>query len=241
MELLDGTAQTFTIPRLGRVVDGTDQGGVSVKIERVAVDVLPEGMTSKEAEDFGTSLNRTVKSANMDALDVRLPKALLKNLEPEVIEQITAAAAKATLKALRAATKTKDVQTVQWEGGGGFAVAKVGPSMYDVDDDLGLVYLSEVATNGAWSKAVAGQMGYTLTPHHKVFAGKRGRQRLAVIDGVIDPDVVQAVAESLGPQETAVIVGKGVLPGAADLLSTLSPGSRIRQAPDDLFPKGTVK
>lgn len=215
VELQDYTAREFTIPRLQKVVHGEDSGGISTKTERVAVDTLPEGMTAGDAQKFHSLLTKAAR--DIEGLD------------------------SATLKALRAATKTKDVQTVQWEGGGGFAVAKVGPSMYDVDDDLGLVYLSEVATNGAWSKAVAGQMGYTLTPHHKVFAGKRGRQRLAVIDGVIDPDVVQAVAESLGPQETAVIVGKGVLPGAADLLSTLSPGSRIRQAPDDLFPKGTVK
>ena len=241
VELLESTAQKFTIPRLRKVIGGADRGGVSEKTERVAVVELPETMTTKDAAEFNTALGRTLGAVDLASLDVKLPKALLKDLDPEVLERVKAAMVKATIKALKDATKTRDVKTLQWEGGGGFTVAKVGPSMYDVDDSLGLVYLSEVATNGTWSKAVAGQMGFTLTPEHKVFVGKARRQRLAVIDGIVDTDVVQAVVENLGPQETAIIVGKGVLPGAADLLSTLSPGSRIRQAPDDLFPKGTVK
>jgi len=47
--------------------------------------------------------------------------------------------------------------------------------------------------------------------------------------------------EHLGPKERVVIVAKGVLPGAADLLADLSAGSRIKKAPTDIFPKGTVK
>ena len=43
-----------------------------------------------------------------------------------------------------------------------------------------------------------------------------------------------------GEKEKAVIVAKGVLPEAGDLLQRLSPGSRIKKAPEDMFPKGTV-
>ncbi len=68
----------------------------------------------------------------------------------------------------------------------------------------------------------------------------RNRQRLAVIDGVADENVVRTVVEHLGEKEKAVIVAKGVLPEAAELLQRLSSGSRIRKAPDDMFPKGTV-
>ena len=35
--------------------------------------------------------------------------------------------------------------------------------MYEVDDD-GDVFLSGQATNGAWSKSVAAQLKFTLTP-----------------------------------------------------------------------------
>ena len=68
----------------------------------------------------------------------------------------------------------------------------------------------------------------------------RKRQRLAVIDGVADETVVRTVVEHLGEKERAVIVAKGVLPEAGDLLQRLSPGSRIKKAPEDMFPKGTV-
>ncbi|OFR91179.1 hypothetical protein HMPREF2863_05055 [Micrococcus sp. HMSC067E09] len=241
VELLDGTAQTFTIPRLRKVVDGTDTGGVSTKTARIAADMLPEGMTPKDATDFGTALNRTVKVVDFDELDVKLPRTLTKDLDEESLARIKAATVKATLKALKEATKTRKVKTTTWEGGGGFTVAKVGPSMYEVDDDIGAVFLSPEATNGAWSKAVAGQLEYTLTPDHAVFAGVKGRNRLAVIDGVVDVDVVRTVVENLEANERAVIVGKAVLPGAAELLAELSKGSRIKHAPHDLFQKGTVK
>jgi len=112
--------------------------------------------------------------------------------------------------------------------------------MYEIDED-GDVFLAPAATNGLWSRSVAAQLRFTLTPDHPVFCGVRGRQRLAVIDGVADEIVVKTVLESLGDRERAVIVAKAVLPEASELLATASPGSRIRKAPDDLFPKRTVK
>jgi adenine-specific DNA-methyltransferase len=108
-------------------------------------------------------------------------------------------------------------------------------------DDGGETYLSADATNGAWSKAVAGQLKFTLTPDDPVFCGIRNRQRLAVIDGVADMTVVRTVVENLGEKQKAVIVAKGVLPEAEALLAELSPGSRIRKAPGDLFGKTTVR
>ena len=120
-------------------------------------------------------------------------------------------------------------------------MARMGPSMYEVDDEDGEVYLSEAATNGAFSKAVAGQLRFSLTPDHPVFCGVKRRLRLAVVDGVADEQVVRTVVEHLGDGEKGVVVAKGVLPEAEQLLSKLSPGSRLRKAPEDLFPKATVK
>ena len=215
VELQESTAQQFITPRLTKVVKGEDAGGVSAVTQRVAVNDLPQGMTPEEAQEFTSYLTKVVKA--VDNLD------------------------DATIKALRAATRTRDKKTVLWEGGGGFTVAKMGPSMYEVDDDDGSVYLSAEATNGAWSKAVAGQLKFTLTPDDPVFCGARKRQRLAVIDGVADETVVRTVVEHLGEKEKAVIVAKGVLPEAAKLLQSLSPGSRIKKAPGDMFANGTVK
>lgn len=214
VELSQSNADRFIRPRLSKVVHGEDVGGVSAPTERVAQRELPEGLTPEEAHDFSRYLSRVVKSTS--------------GLDP------------VTVKALRDATATREEKTVLWEGGGGFTVARMGPSMYGMDDEDGEVYLSSEATNGAWSKAIAGQLKFTLTPDNPVFAGVRKRQRLAVIDGVADETVVRTVVENLADNERAVIVAKGVVPEAAELLRSLSPGSRIKKAPGDIFTKGTV-
>lgn len=215
VELLESTVEKFTAPRLTKVVRGEDSGGITIRKERVGIAELPEGMTPEDAQLFTTLLSRMSKS--------------MSGLDPQ------------TLKALRTAARTKEEATVQWAGGGGFTVARMGPSMYEVDDEDGEVYLSEAATNGAFSKAVAGQLRFSLTPDHPVFCGVKRRLRLAVVDGVADEQVVRTVVEHLGDGEKAVVVAKGVLPEAEQLLSELSPGSRLRKAPEDLFPKATVK
>ena len=214
VELQTSTVETFTRPRLRQVVQGEDGGGVSARARRVPVNALPDGVTADEAHDFNVVLTKLLTT--LEGLD------------------------SAAIKALRTVTKTRIEKTVQWNGGGGFTVAKMGPSMYEVDDEDGEVYLSAEATNGAWSKAVAGQLEFTLTPDHPVFCGVRRRQRLAVIDGVVDETVVRTVVENLADNERAVVVGKGVVPEADALLRSLSPGSRIKKAPGDIFPKATV-
>ena len=209
------TVETFTKPRLRKVVHGEDPGGISTTFERVAdtENGLPDGMTVEEAAEFTRLLNKVTNAVDVDA---------------------------AAVKALRAATKTREVANKVWHGGGGFVHVSVGPSMYDVDED-GDVFLSPEATNGMWSKSVAAQLGFVLTPTHPVFCGVRGRQRLAVIDGVADEVVVRTVLEHLADRERVVIVAKAVLPEAQAILGELSPGSRVRKAPENLFPKRTVK
>lgn len=216
-ELLDATMETFTKPRLLRVVEGTDPGGVTQSVERVdaTADGLPGGMTPKEAQEFTRLLGKVVKGRE----DLDAP----------------------TIRALRAATKTRDTKTKNWFGGGGFTHLVVGPSMYEVDEEDGDVYLSSAAVNGEWSKSVAAQLKFTLTPDHPVFCGIRGRQRLAVIDGVADEVVVRTVVEHLLEKERAILVAKMVLPDAEALLTELSPGSRLKKAPRDLFPRRVVK
>jgi adenine-specific DNA-methyltransferase len=215
VELLRSTVETFTRPRLEKVIKGEDSGGITTTKERVAVDELPDGVTPADAQTFNAVLAKAVRA--LDGLD------------------------EVTVKALKAATKTKTEETVTWHGGGGFTLAEVGPTMYDVDDDTGDVYLSPAAANGAWSRAVAGQMRFPLTPDDPVFCGRRGRERLAVIDGVVDEEVVRTVAANLAEGEGAVIVAKGFLPEAQALLRELVPGAVVRKAPADLFPRRTVK
>ncbi|QCU79568.1 site-specific DNA-methyltransferase (plasmid) [Citricoccus sp. SGAir0253] len=217
VELQQTTVDRFLSPRLRKVVEGADDGGVSQTVERVPTksEALPGGLSPQEAADFATRLKKV--AGDLVGLDAE------------------------TIRILSQAVRTKNQTTTHWTGGGGFTIARMGPSMYDVDDTDGEVYLSAAATNGAWSKAVAGQLKFTLTPMDPVFCGVRNRQRLAVIDGVADATVVRTIVEHLGEKEKAVIVAKGILPEAEALLADLSPGSRIKKAPTDMFPKGTVK
>lgn len=263
VELSEGNADQFVVPRLTAVVGGSDRGGVSAVIERVAVAELPDGVSPDDAYRFSTLLGKFSDGENL-GIDVvketaKAARALSTEpgslLSPEETSTLMALLRKLDRAAdggvvvdvmaqvrsqLRKRAKTREETTVHWNGGGGFTVARVGPSMYDVDDG-GTVYLSAAATNGAWSKAVAGQLRFTLTPNDPVFCGVRNRQRLAVIDGVVDESVVRTVVEHLGDKERAVVVGKGVLEEAELLLAELSKGSRIRKAPDDLFGKATVR
>jgi adenine-specific DNA-methyltransferase len=125
-----------------------------------------------------------------------------------------------------------------WEKGGGFRVMKVGPSMYEFED--GRAFLAEWVTNGRFAEAVAAQLGFTQA-HEPPFCGLKGRTRLAVLDGVIDDQVVRAVVSRLGKGERAVLVGKGATIDAVPLLKELSPGSRLWKAPRDLARRGVVR
>ncbi|MEV5161877.1 site-specific DNA-methyltransferase [Streptomyces sp. NPDC053728] len=215
-DLLSSTVDRFTKPRLTRIVDGKDDGGITCVETRVPTPEgeLPEGMSPDQAVTFQRYLNKVLKNV------------------PDADE--------ATVKALKAATKTTKSVTALWHGGGAFTHLEVGSSMYEVDED-GDILLADVAVNGEWSKSVAAQLKFSLTPDHPVFCGIRGRQRLVVIDGVADQVVVETVLEHLGEREKAIIVAKAVLPDAETLLKKSSPGSRIKRAPDDLFSKKTVK
>jgi len=263
VELAETNAHLFTVPRLRRVVEGQDPGGVTSSTTRVAVADLPDGVIPEDARKFTTLVGKFTDDRdlpiNVVSETAKFVRQAVKTDEPPLTEEeskallallrkvqqgtegeVTVDVMPHVRKALRDSAKTRDESTTLWEGGGGFTVAKMGPSMYEVDDEDGQVFLSSAATNGAWSKAIAGQLKFTLTPDDPVFCGARNRQRLAVIDGVADQNVVRTVVEHLGEKEKAVIVAKGVLPEAAQLLQELSPGSRVKKAPEDVFPKGTV-
>jgi adenine-specific DNA-methyltransferase len=117
-------------------------------------------------------------------------------------------------------------------------VLELAPSIYDVDQ--GRAFLARSATNGRFAEAVAAQLGFHIE-HDAPFSGRKGRSRLAVIDGVVDADVVRAVVSRLDDGDHTVLVGKGTTPEAGDLLRSMSPGSRLRKAPRDLLNRGVVR
>ena len=123
-------------------------------------------------------------------------------------------------------------EAVDWRGGGGFRTLQVADSILEQRD--GLFLLSERATNGEFAMAVCPQIGFTVVPDPP-FVGRKGRQRLAVLDGVADEEAMRAVVSRLGDGELAVVVAKAATHGAEAALTRLSPGSRLWHAPGDIL------
>lgn len=266
VELLDSTVDTFIVPRLSKVIDGTDHGGISTHTERVAADnvELPEGMTADEAKVFNSALTKAANGVSLE-VDVaseaaKLARAARKsessNLTDDELSTLakllgkfsnnvdtTVDVSRQALAPLRASTRTRDRKIVRWSGGGGFTIARLGPSMYEVEDrpdGRTEVFLSPAATNGAWAAAIAGQLGYRSTPGHPVFAGRKGRERLAVVDGVADELVIRDLHAHLNEGETVLVVAKAALEDVGPLLRDLVPGSTVRIAPGGLLQKGSA-
>ena len=120
----------------------------------------------------------------------------------------------------------------RWTGGGGFRVLTVGLSMFEADG--GLVFLADAMTNGRLAEATAAQLGFEFEPLAP-FAGRKGRSRLAVIDGVVNDDVVRILVSALGDGERVVICGTGIDPDARTVLRERRPGSSLRKIPAALL------
>lgn len=129
--------------------------------------------------------------------------------------------------------------SAKWRYGGGFTHVRVGPPMYEVLD--GRPFLAEWVTGDAFSRAAAAQLGFKMLPDADPFCGVKGRTKLAVVDGVVDENVIAAICARLDDGEKVQIVGKGLVEDAAALLKQSSPGSRVRRAPHDLLPRRVIR
>jgi adenine-specific DNA-methyltransferase len=123
-------------------------------------------------------------------------------------------------------------QVTGWEGGGGFRVLDIAPSMFAEDD--GLVVLADWAVAGELGEATAAQLDYDHEPRPP-FVGRKGRTRLAVIDGLVNADVAHLLVRSLGEKERLVICGTAVDPEARGVLRELRPGSTVRKIPASIL------
>ena len=215
-ELNDDTFQTFTLPRLTKVVEGQDEGGISVsEAARICdgTEGLPAGITPDDAYLFTSLLNKFV--ANNRAL---------KNSKD--------------IKELKRLAKTKKAKpTINWRGGGGFQVAHLSKECFDYDDFLGRVMLTEAATGDTLVKSIAANLGFRTIPDSctSPFDAHRGDTYLKVVEGIIDTDTVDSIVGKLGEGEKIVIAGTMVMDGAREYLRKLSKGSRVIAIPDDVF------
>ena len=125
-----------------------------------------------------------------------------------------------------------ETEVTSWEGGGGFRVLDVAPSMFEADG--GLVFLADWMTNGALAEATAAQLGFTYE-NDPPFSGRKGRSRLAVVDGVVNESVVRLVVNALPERERVVVCGTGIDTDARPILRELRLGSTLRKIPAALL------
>jgi adenine-specific DNA-methyltransferase len=133
-------------------------------------------------------------------------------------------------------------ESAGWTGGGGFRDLRVAASAWQViSDDHGTVALQADDVNDATlARSVAAQLGY-LPVDSPVWAGAKGRSRLAVVSGVVDAVAVADIAAALDEGETAVIAALAATHDAESTLREINRGSRVLRLPIDLFPRlGTV-
>jgi adenine-specific DNA-methyltransferase len=119
-----------------------------------------------------------------------------------------------------------------WSDGGGFRVLEVASSMFDADS--GLIFLADWMTNGILAEATAAQLGFAYQADPP-FAGRKGRTRLAVLDGLVNEVVVRLIVSALPELQRVVICGTGIDTDARPILRELRPGSTLRKIPAALL------
>ena len=155
-------------------------------------------------------------------------------LSPETLSQFTAPRLTKVVANEDAGGVTK---LCGWSGGGGFRSLEVAASAWELYN--GRVFLSEWVTDSEFAAVVAAQLRFEFEgTADKPFCGRRGRVRLAVIDGVVDDVIAQSVIARLGEAERVTLVGRGITPEAQALVAEQSPGSKVLKAPRDLVDRG---
>lgn len=201
-ELNPATVATYARPRLTRVVNGDDPGGVTTSTERVAAVDLPDGLTPDEAHEFNRLLSKVENGVDVD---------------------------KMAMKALRDATKTRNETTTLWHGGGGFSHLEVGPSMFETV--AGIVVLAEWATRGDIAKAMCAQLGVRYEPDG-IFAAKQGRVRYVILDGLVGHGTVAAILDQLPENQIVQVWATQIDPEAEEALRKARRGSRLTKIPE---------
>lgn len=211
IEAVPTTVSDFTAPRLRKVVEGSDHGGISTAKGRTTDLDLPGDLTA-------TDLDRARK----------------------VLEQLrdggTLPVDDASLEQLIGSMKTRPSKELVWHGGGGFRVLKVGNACLEKMGEH--VFLKpDIPDLGPF---VAAQLGYALCPDRRGLAGIKGRDALVVVDGLADENLARIATSFLNDGETVTVAGLAVHPEASRVLSELRPGSRVVKVPSGLYKQSKV-
>jgi adenine-specific DNA-methyltransferase len=124
-------------------------------------------------------------------------------------------------------------KSLEWSGGSGFRVLEIQDTLYALTP-LGIM-LKDDSFGPRFARAVAGQLGFDWELSDSVFCGRRGRMRLAVLDGQVGVEELRQILSELGEDERVTVVAQIILPGADEWLSENSRGSICLKAPNDVL------
>lgn len=223
----------YAIPRMRKVIAGTDEVGISSEQDEEFVGDLPEDVSPGE----GKSAAKTLKAMREDGrLSNAVASALTRHVDAagaDALDEAAQQVLEAVEKELRGGDKTKKTTRTRWSGGGGFRYLRVAPSMF-TQDERGRVFVADWACQGHLAQAVAAQLGYEHREQGH-FVGVKGRRRLAVIDGLISRPVLEALAEDLPEGETMEVAGRALTDDARETARKLVKGARVRKIPSELL------
>jgi adenine-specific DNA-methyltransferase len=120
-----------------------------------------------------------------------------------------------------------------WAGGGGFRTVEIQDTFYALTA-LG-VMLTDDAQGQRFARAVASQLGFDWDTTIEQLCGRRGRMRLAVIDGAVGVEELRSLVGKLDESERVTVVAQILLPGAEEWLSENSRGSLLLKAPAEVL------
>lgn len=259
-ELIEETFTKFTRPRLEKVVNDSDPGGITKsKGQRVADVELPQDVDLDDAyrnttaiRQIKTSVDLPVELASLTQKAVRRDSktdtpALGDDERRELLRLLKkfGTSTEATIdvlpdvaKKVNAALKTKKAKDeTTWRGGGGFHIAHLSPACFDYNTDLGLVTLTEAANDHATlASNVAAHLGFYRSMGTNYFDGQLGTMQLLVTRNTVTDTMIEAAVANLDEGHRVTIAATSVADGAAQELRRRSSGSRIIHILNDLFP-----
>lgn len=214
-ELIEDNFDTYTKPRLEKVVKNQDSGGITRKEVRTLKDnvSLPEGFTTKELFRSTQLLNKLSR-------------------EEDITENQRQA-----IREIKRMIATGPSKTLNWRGGGGFQVARISPSCFNYDPELDRVILTDQATGQVLIESVAANIGYSLIDKNQnsLFDAKKGRSYLKVYEGIADNYLIDSLITDLDEEDSLVLATTSLVDGVREYLRKIRKGSRIIHLPDGIF------
>lgn len=236
VELSESNLDTYVRPRLAKVIDGSDRGGISETTTDLFEGDLPEDVAIDDVKAAIRVLSPLMRHGtfndppNIPRREAGGPMAAIWHLlteDPEAHNQLIEHMA----KQMRAAAKTRKESISSWDGGGGYTYARVAPSMFDTHE--GYIVLSDWAVDRELQQAVCAQLRFAYAPHGP-FAGTQGKTRVAVINSLLTASLVDYYYDYLADDEVMVIVAQALEPGVQDYIKSKRKGCRARKIPRDL-------